>query len=297
MPAPVATDASVTPPPEAGDRRRTFWEVARQPRMVGILLLLLLAAAVCGRLGVWQLDRAYERAELADRQAAAEAVAEGPAWLGDVLAPQESFPGDLVSRQVQVAGEYEADGQRLVAGRVLDGREGYLVLTPLRVADDGTGGDSWAGLSGAPVVAVVRGWVASPDDASEAPGGEVHVTGWLQAGEAVSGGGLELPDGQVDRVALGALVQEWGGPVYTGYVVLSDATPSPAEDGPALLPRPTLDGGSGVNLQNAFYALQWWVFGAFAVALWVRMVRDDMAGGRRGGDAADPGTGIAGLPG
>nr|BFF18892.1 hypothetical protein GCM10025730_24130 [Promicromonospora thailandica] len=62
------------------------------------------------------------------------------------------------------------------------------------------------------------------------------------------------------------------------------------------LPRPTIDGGTGANLQNIFYALQWWVFGGFAVLLWVRLVRDEMAGGRRGGPPTDADTGIAGLP-
>ena len=41
------------------------------------------------------------------------------------------------------------------------------------------------------------------------------------------------------------------------------------------LPRPTIEGGDGVNAQNFFYALQWWVFGLFAVALWARLVRDE----------------------
>jgi len=291
-----STTVSVTSQPGArattsGSGRRTFWEMARQPRLLGILVLLLLAAAVCGRLGVWQLDRAYERAALAAQQEAAEAVSAGPEGLGEMLAPQESFPGELVGRQAWVTGTYEAAGQRLVAGRALDGRTGYLVLTPLRVSDDGTGGDSWAGLSGAPVVAVVRGWVPSATTPVDVPSGQARLTGWLQAGEATSGA-VSLPAGQVDRIALGALVQEWGGPIYSGYLVAS-----PASDGLEQLPRPVIDGGSGVNLQNAFYALQWWVFGGFAVLLWVRLVRDEMAGGRRGGRADDPGTGIAGLPG
>ncbi len=296
--------------------RRSFWAVATQPRMIGILLLLLLAAAACARLGVWQLDRAYERAQLAAQQEAAEARASGPSGLGELLPPQTGFPGELVGREVWVSGTYEAEGQMLVTGRALDGRTGYLVLTPLRVSDDGTSGESWAALSGAPVLPVVRGWVASPDEASAlaVPDGEVRVTGWLQASESTSG----VPAGEDDRadqggppttdaIATGALVNRWGGPIYTGYVVLTSSDPEqvpPAEGGPAPLPRPVIEGGSGVNLQNVFYALQWWVFGLFAVALWVRLVRDEMAGGRPAGPrrrdtgSDDPvGAGIAGLPG
>jgi len=298
----MPVSASSTPTQTASDadahlERRTFFQVARQPRMIGLLLVFVLAALVCGRLGAWQLDRAYERAELAAQQEAAEAVAAGPSWIGDVLAPQESFPGELVGREVRVAGEFEDSGSLLVPGRVLEGHTGYLVLTPFRVTDDGTDGGSWADLSGAPVLAVVQGWVAAPADAEALalPEGEVTLTGWLQVGESTSGSAA-VADGQTEQIALSALVNEWGGPIYTGYLVANGGPGSPESGGVAALPRPTIDGGSGANLQNVFYALQWWVFGGFAVLLWIRLVRDEMAGGRRGGEPTDADTGIAGLP-
>lgn len=298
MPVSAPSTATPTAPDaETGPERRSFLQVARQPRMIGLLLVFVLAALVCGRLGAWQLDRAYERAELAAQQEAAEAVAAGPAWLGDLLAPQQSFPGELVGREVRVAGEFEQSGSLLVPGRALEGHTGYLVLTPFRVSDDGTAGESWADLSGAPVLAVVQGWVEAPADAESLvlPQGEVTVTGWLQAGESTSGSAAVV-DGQTEQIALSALVNEWGGPIYTGYLVATEGPGSPEDGGVAALPRPTIDGGSGANLQNLFYALQWWLFGGFAVLLWVRLVRDEMAGGRRGGAPTDAGTGIAGLP-
>lgn len=292
-PSAPAAAGSDAPAPE----RRGFLEVARQPRMIGLLLVFLLAALVCGRLGAWQLDRAYERAELAAQQEAAEAAAAGPSWLGEVLAPQEGFPGELVGREVRATGRFEPEGSLLVPGRALEGRTGYLVLTPFRLADDGTGGDTWADLSGAPVLAVVQGWVEQPADADALarPTGEVTLTGWLQVGEATSGAATVV-DGQTPEIALSALVNEWGGPIYTGYLVATAGPGSPADGGGAALPRPTIDGGTDANLQNIFYALQWWVFGGFAVLLWVRLVRDEMAGGRRGGRPTDADTGIAGLP-
>ncbi|WP_265520698.1 SURF1 family protein [Oerskovia flava] len=280
-------------------RRRSFWDVARQPRMIGLLLVFLLAAAVCARLGVWQLDRAQQRADLAAQNAAVEAAATGPEGLGVLLPPQSTFPGEIVGREVWVEGEYEQD-QLLVAGRSLDGRTGYLVLTPLRVEDDGTGGASWSDLSGPPVVPVVRGWVESPDDdaALDIPTGTVRLTGWVQASESTGPGGL--PVGQTDSVSSAALANAWGGPIYGGYVVLVSAEPpqpGPAEGGPALLPRPVIEGGTGLNLQNVFYALQWWVFGGFAVLLWARLVRDEVTGGRRAGTGGrGDDAGIAGLP-
>ena len=260
------------PPVGARDYLRT----ARSPRMLVVLVLLLGAAAVCGRLGVWQLDRAQARgeastqAEVAGRAAAVE--------LATVLAPQATFPGDLVGREVVASGVFGAQ-ELLVAGRTLDGATGYLVLTPLRVdaTDD-------------PVLPVVRGWVpdlATARALAPAPAGTVVVTGYLQSGEAGGDGGL--PAGQVDAVSPAELVNAWGGPIYSGYLVRTDLEP-PQDDALALLPAPTVPGG-GLNLQNLAYALQWWIFGGFALALWVRLVRDETRD--RAQDATAPGGSVA----
>ena len=59
-----STSTQTAPDADARPERRTFLQVARQPRMIGLLLVFVLAALVCGRLGAWQLDRAYERARI-----------------------------------------------------------------------------------------------------------------------------------------------------------------------------------------------------------------------------------------
>lgn len=241
-----------------------YLRTARSPRMLVLLVLLLGAAAVCARLGVWQLDRAELRGEAAARAEQAELMGAPPAPLADVLAPQSPFSGDLVGQKVEVTGAFE-DDPLLVAGRALDGRTGYLLLHPLRV--DVAPGD-------APVLPVVRGWVESPEVAAglePAPSGTVDLVGYLQAGEAA--GQEQLPEGQVDAISSAELVNRWEGPIYSGYLVLAEI--EPAQD-PAigLLPPPTAPGG-GLNVQNLAYALQWWIFGGFAVFVWARLVRDE----------------------
>ncbi|PZR55495.1 SURF1 family protein [Xylanimonas oleitrophica] len=281
--------------------------------MLGALVVAVLAVALCVRLGIWQLDRAYERADLSEQHAAAEVGAQ-PVGLGTLVAPQSAMSGDVVGRSVWVSGTYEPEGQMLVEGRALDGRTGYLVLTPLRVDDDGTGGASWADLSGSPVLPVVRGWVPSASDAPglAVPTGQVRITGWLQAGEATSGrpAPAPAPGGPpvTDAISTASLVNLWGGPIWDGYLVVTGSQPpqvAAADGGPAALPRPVVE-GAGVNLQSLFYAVEWWVFGLFALALWVRLARDELAAARAG--AEQPGgtaprprrgkdAGIAGLPG
>lgn len=248
---------------------------ATQPRLLVLLLVVMVAAGVCARLGVWQLSRAYERGAQAEQHRVDELASQGPAWLGDVLAPQVSMGGALVGKTVTASGTYE-DGGLVVAGRAHAGATGFLALAPLRVSDDGSGGESWATLSGAPVLPVVLGWAPTQDEARAAlppAGADATVTGYLQTSEAVGDG--MVSDGVTDSISSGHLANVWGGPVYAGYLVLSASEPHP-DPALALLDRPTLDGGdTGLNLQNLFYAVQWWIFGLFALGLWVQVVRDD----------------------
>ncbi len=277
----------------------TWGQVARRPRMIGLLAVLLAFAALCGALGSWQLDRAYARGDAAqERQLDAKLAAEearGPDGLGTVLAPQTTFTGNLVGDLVWVAGTYEPGGQVLVPDRALDGRTGYLVLTPLRVSDDGTRGASWSDLSGAPVVPVVRGWVATPDEAPAAPSGTVRVNGYLQASEATDSSGGTLPAGQVDSVSSAQLANRWGGPIYSGYMVLRSSDPA-ADPAISLLPRPQVEGSGDVNMQSLSYAFQWWLFAVFAVFVWWRVVRDQRDHENAALGSSDGGTGTAAGP-
>ncbi|MDT0166093.1 SURF1 family protein [Actinotalea sp. AC32] len=273
--------------------RPGFWRVALTPRMVGLLLLFLGVAAVCGRLGVWQLDRAVERSEQNAAVRAAELESSPGDPLGEVLAPQQTFAGELVGRKVEVSGRFE--GQTLlVPGRARGDDVGFLVLDAFRVDAGG-------------VLAVVRGWVADPV-APPAPEGPVTMTGFLQAGEASEPG--PQPEGRIAAISPGELVNRWGGPIYSGYLVAADPGP-----GVEKLPPPSVP-GAGLNLQNLAYAVQWWIFGGFAVLLWSRLVRDEVralaeeaaeaeedragsaaAGGSGGGGSGGGGSGGAGSGG
>lgn len=262
----------------------SFFRTAVQPKMIGLLVLFMAMAAVCGRLGVWQLDRAYERANLTKEHEIAEAASQKAVPLGSVLSPQTTFPGDLVSKEVQVTGVFEPGLDLLIPGRLVNEAPAVLVLSALRVQDDGTGGKSWEALSGAPVLPVIRGAIpatAINDQGQIDPAWAdkivptsqpVEITGWLQASEAK--GVQDFGPGQTDSISSAHLANTWGGPIYGGYLVAKQMSPTDSADISGM-PRPTIEGGDGVNMQNFFYALQWWVFGLFAFALWVRLVRDN----------------------
>ncbi len=261
-----------------------MFKAAFTPNKLFLLVVFLIAAAGCARLGIWQLERAYERANLAEEHAQAEAASESAVALGEVLKPQTTFAGRLVGKRVQVIGTFNPEQQLLVDGRSVGGEEGFLVLDSLTVIDDGSQGSSWADLSGNPRLPVARGWI--PADAVDQSGAltdewreklqastePTQLTGWLQASESTMSS--DLPAGHINSISSAYLANVWGGPMYGGYLVLAQSS-EPTPEGLVMLPRPTIEGGDGVNMQNLFYALQWWVFGGFAAALWLRLVRDD----------------------
>lgn len=113
--------------PERVDFRREFL----RPRWIFATLLVLAAASVMVRLGLWQLDR------LAQRRALNAQVS-----LGLSLPPLDlnaGIPADLPSmeyRAVSAAGVYDFSQQILLRNQALDGQAGYHVLTPLLI--DGT---------------------------------------------------------------------------------------------------------------------------------------------------------------
>ncbi|MFC8192753.1 SURF1 family protein [Cellulomonas sp. NPDC057328] len=268
------------------DAPTSVWRAAVRPRMLGLLVLLLAAAAVCGRLGAWQLERAEVRGAAAEERRAAEVAEADPVPLADVLVPGASVTGEMVARKVVVTGTWEP-GTLLVEGRAHDGAtEGALVLTPLRV--DGAGAEEQGAGAGQPgaggqaadahatggtLLPVVRGWTPGTEPVADVPAGPVTVVGWLQGGEEA---GAAVVDGRTDAISPAQLVHVWGAPVYTGYLVVASVEPADPADLELLAP-PTR-AGTGLNIQNLAYAAQWWIFGLFAVGLWWRLVRDEAAG-------------------
>jgi cytochrome oxidase assembly protein ShyY1 len=244
---------------------------ALKPRWLALLAVVLVAAAVMARLGQWQLDRARQKGEQ-DRQRAAAAQPVVP--VGSLLPARAPFPAAAADRRVSAQGRWDAAHQLLVPGRALAGRTGLWVLTPLRLADGSA-------------VPVLRGWV--PDagsagaDPAALPTSDVTVQGVLLPSEPVDdlrpGDASALPAGQVPRVAAPLLVQRWPYPLITGYVVQTASAPHPSAQAAAALRAVPPDAGTGgLALQNLSYAFQWWLFSAFGLFFWWRLVRDDHRG-------------------
>lgn len=257
------------------------------PRWWGINLFVVLAIPFCVFMGTWQLGRFEDRVqthEAADKQPAPGTRAAEPI--------DELLPVDTVTsgRPATATGRY-AD-QFLVPGRKLDDRTGFYVVGMLRT-------DSGKALP------VVRGWLpgkAGHTPVPAAPTGDVSVTGDLQASENAATAGVDatggLPDGQVGMISAASLVNlvpydvydAWvtlqgsdvrtGGAAATGTTGAAGATGTEDTAGgkaTALRPVPAAAAqGTGLDLkafQNLGYLCEWFVFAAFVLFMWFRLVR------------------------
>lgn len=227
-------------------------------------LLVVLAIAAATALGLWQLH-----AWRVQRDAARVDLTQArPVPLAHVMGGDSAFPGKDEGRPVTFTGTWLGKDTLYVSGQELHGRRGYWVVTPV--------------LIGKSAMPVVRGWVAHPHAAT--PSGTVSVVGWLQASQ--DDGSMvdsDPTDDIVPQLRVANLVQKVSQDLYSAYVVQHTAAPAP--DASADVRQVTPAGGASVSgftgLRNFLYALQWWVFGAFAVFVWWRWLCEDVLGRRR----------------
>jgi cytochrome oxidase assembly protein ShyY1 len=234
---------------------------------------MVAAAFVCALLGHWQLDVWHgHRAD--DAQAVTR---ERPVPLDDVLGRDAAFPAAGLGRPVVVTGHWDTARTVYVADRTRDGRRGYWAVT-LVVTPTGS------------AIPVVRGWTRSVDAAPAPPRGDASLVGILQPSEDTGSTDDQGVQGDViPALSTTVLLPRAPYDLYSGYVVATDRSvpgasgpPSAGNAGLATATADQLPGaGSTSGLRNLLYALQWWVFGAFAVFVWWRWIQEDVLGRRR----------------
>lgn len=230
-------------------------------------VLAVVAAVLLGnwQLGAWQMHREDRAAEL---------VHADPVPLADVLGRDAPFPGDGVGRPVTMTGRWLPDDLTYIADHQNDGRSGYWVVVPLL-----TCGDGGTGCPKPSAMPVVLGWSATVADAAKPPTGEAEVTGWLQPGESDGGPDDDPTDRVLPALRIADLLQRVQQDLYGGFVILEE--PAAARGGmaavtPDSLPKPP----TSTALRNFLYGVEWYLFGGFAVFLWWRWSRDELAAAR-----------------
>jgi surfeit locus 1 family protein len=101
-------------------------------REIVVLLAALASVALTGRLGFWQLDRAAQKVAL---QTELDERARLPALDARSLARDGADAAAQRFRAVGVSGRWLADRTVFLDNRPLDGKVGFVVVTPLALGD------------------------------------------------------------------------------------------------------------------------------------------------------------------
>ena len=209
-------------------------------------------------LGEWQLARLEARQQRNVDTLANEAK--------PVLPFEQVFTRPITEsdqwQRVQARGTFDAEHQYVLRYRSNGDAGGYEVVTPLRTP--------------AGAVLVDRGFVSLargetiPAVAPPPPAGEVTVVGHVRRDERGRGAATRPVDGQMRLISSEAIAPTLPYPVVNGYIGLLTVDPPQTGDlRPVQLPEIS-DG------PHFWYAVQWFMFTAIALAGVVVFIRGDL---------------------
>ena len=213
-------------------------------------LLVVAGAALCVRLGIWQLDRLAERRAFNHQVESMQAMS--------VLDLNEEVPTDISKmewRPVKVQGQYDFANQVALRNQYNGNEYGYHLLTPLRF------GPSAA-------ILVDRGWI--PANGNSTPKdwqkynetGDITLAGQLRLGQTkprfggvadvlpTNGSKLEL----WNNADMEHITKQLPYPVLPVYI---QPSVDPNDTEPPIPTQPTLDLSEGPHFG---YAIQWFTF-------------------------------------
>ena len=235
-----------------------MWSVARRPRWIVALLIVLLIAAIFAGLAQWQVGRAVATATITTYPDQTVTP------LSKVAVPQKEVTERAAGQMVSVVGRRVAGDTYVISDRVNFGVTGYWVLGHVVAKSNGAS------------VAVALGWTKSKAKADAAAavlkaGAQTStIVGRYQPTEPPDQDDFE--HNVVSVVSIPWLINEWKTvtpTTYGGYIVDNVA---PAGLTKIQSVKPVND--VSLNWLNVFYAIEWVVFAGFALYLWYRLIRD-----------------------
>jgi surfeit locus 1 family protein len=225
------------------------------------VVFAIVAAAVCIRLGFWQMSRLHERQ-------ARNALVKSRIDSAEV--DFRSLPRDTAQsrfRRARVVGTPDYAHELIYAARTHRGSPGVNFLTPVKIVGTDT------------VVLVNRGWLYAPDgatvDSLKWRENDSTFSGYVEAFPAAPGAAYATRPNVLSRLGLPVVEKILPYPVAPMYLVeVGDSTM--ANDRIARLTVPPLDEGPHLS-----YAIQWFSFALVALAgagFVVRQARAERAG-------------------
>ncbi len=252
------------------------WRAWLTARMLVLHVGVVLGVLATTWLGFWQVG-----AWQGQREDRVEALAEAePVPLSSVIGPDDAFPAGDAGRPVTLSGRWLPAESVEVTGRLQHGDVGSWVVVPFAVcAAEPCGGDSGDSGDGASVIPVVLGWSPSSVGAITAPTGTADLVARLQPAEQDDSTDTDLDDDVLPSLRIPDFVPRLDQDLYSAFVILDEPASlrgSLEAVTPSALPSPPASTG----LRNLLYGVQWWIFGAFAVVVWWRWSRDELATAR-----------------
>ena len=256
-----------------GKRDNGVVSPAVRPRWIVLSIFVTVFTVTCVVLGFWQLGRLEERrasnAVVGSRLARAPV---GLALLREALLPQEGAatdPSYYEFTRVTAEGRLSDEGRVLVRSQVAAGQAGTHAVFPLDLGD------------GAAVLVNV-GWFplgVEPAPAADLypPSGQMTLVGLLRADQRRPAFGRREPEGlleTVSRVDVGRIQEQVDIPLLPFWIQLVE--PDDPDRFPIPAPIPSLDEGSHLS-----YAVQWFSFGATALAVYLALMRKEIRPGSR----------------
>ncbi|MBL8098673.1 MAG: SURF1 family protein [Anaerolineales bacterium] len=207
-------------------------------------ILVFIGAAVCIRLGIWQLGRLEQRRAFNSQVESMRAE--------EILNLNNEIPDNIESmewRKVIVTGEYDFENQVALRNQVYDNQYGYHLITPL--------------LFDRRAVLVNRGWIPADSDwriYDEV--GEVTVQGLIRLGQskpAIGGVADALPiDGTKLEVWNNLDVEKMSAQIsYPILNIFIQPNVDENDTTPPIAYQPTITLTEGPHFE---YAMQWFAF-------------------------------------
>ncbi|MBM6592041.1 SURF1 family protein [Brevibacterium sp. RIT 803] len=221
--------------------RYSFLFSARWLKYIAMTVIIVIA---CIFLALWQKDRQDQRQhEIATINAN---YSSAPVDITSIL---DSTSANLDEsdewRQVSLTGHFRTSDTVFARNRTVNDKVGYYVVVPFEL----TSGDT---------IAIVRGWIAEPDQVPPTPTGEQTIAARLQP--AQDGSEDNNPDGlikAIDPARIPGMDSAYEN-VYAEIVHTGGGLPG--ESGLTPLPAPDLDPGNHLS-----YMLQWFTFGIMII--------------------------------
>jgi cytochrome oxidase assembly protein ShyY1 len=236
----------------ASNYRQGVFSFLLSRRWIGFAIFVVLLAALCIRLGLWQIHRLEHR--LDNNKVVTTHFATAPVDLSTALNKGQKVDDKSEWTRVTTTGTYDVAHEVTVKFSTRDGVPGVDVVTPLVLAD----GDA---------MLVDRGWMQTSNTGSKPtvpppPTGPVTIMGWLRQNNGAKGDAIEPHGGQIRAISSIGLARSVPYTLNDGYLNLRTQTPKSAHP-LAAEPKPEL--GQGPHF---FYALQWWFFAGLAIVGW-----------------------------